>query len=278
MQDGRFFKTERIHTGMSRFCPLFSGSSGNCTYIGSSGGGILVDVGVSAKRIETALCVRSIDPRSISAIFVTHEHCDHIAGLRVLIKRYGYKVYGSIGTVEALLDDGVITCLDRFEIMDMPSVEESGMSVRAFATSHDSRQSTGYRVSMPDGRTIAVATDTGCVNEEIRAAMSGCDLVLIESNYDTDMLRNGSYPYYLQRRISAKTGHLSNVCCAAELPGLAQSGVTRFFLGHLSKENNIPRLAFDTAFKSLTDAGLRYNKDFILNVAPRGDEAPVMVL
>jgi len=263
---------------MAKFCPLFSGSSGNCSYIGTADGGILIDAGVSAKRIETALRNREIDPCSIRAIFVTHEHSDHIAGIRILVKRYGYKVYGSAGTMEALLDNECLTTLNNFEIMHVAPVEEAGIIVTTFATSHDSRQSSGYRVHTPDSRTMAVVTDTGYISGEVRAALCGCDLVLLESNYDPDMLRTGPYPYYLQKRIAAKTGHLSNAGCAKELPALAESGTTRFFLGHLSKENNHPPLAHRTALLALQKAGLQPNRDFLLNVAPRNDEAPVMTL
>ena len=142
---------------MARYCPLFSGSSGNCTYIASSEGGVLVDAGVSARRIETALRDRFIDPCFIRAIFVTHEHSDHVSGLRVLLKKYHYTVYASAGTLCALVESGVLGEQDRYEVADDRGVETAGMLVRPFRTSHDSRESMGYRVHMPDQRTIAVA-------------------------------------------------------------------------------------------------------------------------
>ncbi len=260
---------------MARFCPLFSGSSGNCTYIGTSSGGILVDVGVSAKRIECALREREIAPESIEAIFVTHEHSDHIAGLRVLVKRYGYKVVASAGTLDALYDAQVITDGNRAQVMPEEGVEAAGMRVTAFHTSHDSRESLGFRVHTGDERTLAVTTDTGCMTDTIRGALKGCDLVLLESNHDVKMLENGPYPYYLKRRILADTGHLSNECCAAELTALAQSGTTRFYLGHLSKENNFPELAQRTSLTALNASGLQEGKDFTLCVAPRDATAPM---
>lgn len=263
---------------MARFCPLFSGSSGNCTYIGTSGGGILVDAGVSAKRIECALREREIDPSSIEAIFVTHEHSDHVSGLRVLLKRYGYKVYASAGTLDALYDSQIVGPEQYAEVMPDDGTEAAGMFVTAFHTSHDSRESLGFRVQTSDERRMAVATDTGCMTQTIRNALFGCDLVLLESNHDVKMLENGPYPYYLKKRILADTGHLSNECCAAELPALAESGVTRFFLGHLSKENNFPELAHRTSLVSLMQAGLAEHKDFLLSVAPRMATAPVCVL
>lgn len=261
---------------MARFCPLFSGSSGNCTFIGTPEGGILVDAGVSAKRIETALWNRGVDMRSIRAIFVTHEHSDHTVGLRVLQKRYGMPIYASAGTRDGLLEGALPETADC-RVMEGP-VELAGMLITAFHTPHDSRESTGFRVETPDGRTLAVATDMGHITEEVRTALTGCDLIQIESNHDVPMLEVGPYPYYLKRRILAATGHLSNEACACELPELIRTGTTRLFLAHLSKDNNTPELAYITARTALIEAGMEENVDFLLKVAPRTDTEPVMVL
>ena len=260
---------------MARYCPLFSGSSGNCTYIGTAEGGILVDAGVSAKRIETALRERDIEPHSIEAVFVTHEHIDHISGLRLLTKRYGWRVYASCGTLEAIADTRPLEPQTVCEVIGETGVCAAGMEIQPFATSHDSRESLGFRITLPDGRRVAVATDTGVMTDTVRAALSGCDLVHIESNHDVRMLENGPYPYYLKRRILADTGHLSNDACAAELTALAQNGTTRFVLAHLSRENNLPEIAYMTAQAALCGAGMQENVDFLLQVAPRGAEAPV---
>lgn len=260
---------------MARYCPLFSGSSGNCTYIGTAEGGILVDAGVSAKRIETALRERDIEPHSIEAVFVTHEHIDHISGLRLLTKRYGWRVYASCGTLEAIADTRPLEPQTVCEVIGETGVCAAGMEIQPFATSHDSRESLGFRITLPDGRRVAVATDTGVMTDTVRAALSGCDLVHIESNHDVRMLENGPYPYYLKRRILADTGHLSNDACAAELTALAQNGTTRFVLAHLSRENNLPEIAYMTAQAALSGAGMQENIDFLLQVAPRGAEAPV---
>lgn len=252
---------------MARYCPLFSGSSGNCTYIGSGSGGILIDVGVSAKRIETALRQRDIEPSSIRGLFITHEHSDHVAGLRVFMRRYGIPVFASRGTLEELLRSEVLREEDAWAVIDEEGIEVAGMEVFAFPTPHDSRESLGFRIHTADERRIAVATDMGFMAPVVREALKGCDLVQIESNHDVRMLENGPYPYPLKKRILAKTGHLSNEDCACELPRLAREGTTRFFLAHLSAENNTPDLAGVTARAALQEAGLRGGVDYLLQVA-----------
>lgn len=250
---------------MARFCSLFSSSSGNCTYIGTPDSGILIDAGVSARRIENALKARDIDPSTLKGIFVTHEHTDHTAGLRVLQKRYGIRIYASSGTREGLYESGALApdsvCLSFDEFCD------DAFSVIPFATSHDCRESCGFRVTLRDGRTVGVATDLGVMTEEVRVGLSGCDLIHIESNHDVRMLENGPYPYHLKCRILSDCGHLSNEACAAELPTLVQKGTTRISLGHLSRENNLPALAHAAATAVLQQYGCRENVDYLLQVA-----------
>lgn len=251
---------------MARFCSLFSGSSGNCSYIGSAGTGILIDAGVSAKRIETALMQREIDPACIRAVFVTHEHRDHVAGLRVLAKRYGYRVYATAGTLFSLAEAGMADPATPLIPLAGP-VEEAGMLIAPFATSHDSAESCGYRIHTADDRTVAVATDTGVFTDSIRCAVTGCDMVLIESNHDVRMLQSGPYPYFLKQRILSDRGHLSNEVCAAQLKGLVENGTTRLVLGHLSRENNRPELAELCARQTLDEAQMRQGVDYLLSVA-----------
>lgn len=252
---------------MARYCPLFSGSSGNCTYIGTaSGGGVLIDAGVSAKRIENALREREIDPASIRAVLVTHEHRDHVAGLRVLLKHYHYPVYASRGTWDSLLADGILTEKDLGGVMEPGDNTVADMKVTAFHISHDCAEGMGFCLHTPDDRCIAVATDMGEMTSEVRDAVEGCDLLHIESNHMVRMLENGPYPYPLKRRILSAKGHLSNEDCAAELPGLARQGTARFFLAHLSRENNTPDLAYMTARAALCESGLQEGQDFLLQV------------
>ncbi len=260
---------------MARFCPLFSGSSGNCLYIGTPDSGILIDAGVSARRIEHALCERGIDPKRIQAIFVTHEHTDHTAGLRVLQKRYGMPIYASNGTIEGLYESGAFcetaTCLP------IEQAQLDDFYVTAFRTSHDCRESNGFCVEVRDGRRIGIATDLGVMTDTVRDGLHGCDLVHIESNHDVRMLETGSYPYPLKRRILSERGHLSNENCARELPDLLRTGTTRIVLGHLSRENNLPTLAHATAISQLVQAGFSENRDFVLQTAaPECTEQPMI--
>lgn len=252
---------------MARYCALFSGSKGNCTYIGTASGGVLVDVGVSAKRIKEALAARDIPPESIRGVCITHEHSDHIAGLRVLTKQYGWPVYASKGTLLALTENRAISEKSDLVPLDCKPMVIGDIQVLPFHTPHDARESLGFCFEMPDERKIAVATDMGTMRQEVQRLLASCDLVHIESNHDITMLQNGTYPLYLKERILSNNGHLSNTMCAATVSALAAVGVTRFTLAHLSEQNNTPSLALSTTRQVLCRDGLREGTDFLLEVA-----------
>lgn len=254
---------------MARFCPLFSGSSGNSYYIGSASAGILVDAGRTAKQLCEMLSGCGIDTETIQAIFVTHEHSDHVKGLRVLASRYHIPVYTSAGTLRALDEMGCLN--EKFEsgVIGKEGIECAGMYIKPFHTSHDSAESVGYLIHTHDGRTVGVSTDLGYMSDEVRFALTKTDLLVLESNHDIGMLNNGPYPYPLKKRILSNIGHLSNLACAEELCGFAKNGTTRFVLAHLSSENNTPELAYQTALCSLKLAGLHEGTDFELSVAPK---------
>lgn len=262
---------------MARFCPLFSGSSGNSIYIGGASGGILVDVGVSAKALTLALQNLDIDPASINAIFVTHEHTDHIRGLYTFTKRYRIPVYTSAGTLTEIEQKGCLHSELSAQVISQNGVELAGMYITPFATPHDSAESVGYVVKMPDDRSVAIATDLGYLPETVIGAVQGCDLILLESNHDVRMLQNGPYPYYLKRRILSDEGHLSNDACATILGHLLETGTTRFILAHLSKENNLPALAQQTALAALADLDAVAGRDYLLSVAAPKPPEKVMV-
>jgi len=258
---------------MARFCSLFSSSSGNATFIGSGRTGILIDAGVSAKRIRTALQRRAIDPGSIAAIFVTHEHADHIKGIRVLASQLGIPVYASPGTMRGMEEGGALEGRFPQQTFEIGTTIEVGdLLVRAFPTPHDANESCGFTIAFPDERKAAVATDIGHMTNEVMQGILGCDLVMLESNHDIGMLQNGSYPYFLKRRILSDVGHLCNDACADVAVQLVEHGTTRLFLGHLSAENNLPQLAYQTTLSALQMAGAALGRDFTLQVNPRENE------
>ena len=262
---------------MARFCPLFSSSSGNSMLFGGSQGNFLVDIGVSAKRTELALKEMGVDPASIETIFLTHEHIDHVRGLRVFGNRYRPKIRATQGTLAALAAQNLLPEQCDVDVIPADGTEVAGMLVLPFATSHDCQESCGYHINTYDGRRAAVATDLGYNSNEVRRNIADTDLLVIESNHDVRMLQNGSYPYLLKRRILSNVGHLSNESCAVELPELVKNGTARIFLAHLSQENNIPALALETSRAQLTLAGCRCNVDYELSVAPRNGPEKMVI-
>lgn len=262
---------------MSKVCPLFSSSSGNCTYIGTQNGGILVDAGGSFKGICEALISAGGSIDEITAVFVTHDHEDHIRGLKTLLNKANIPIYASEKTLESLSEIGKIPAKTKMIAMDKAPLEIGGVVANRFATSHDSLGSSGYSFILPDNKRVSVCTDSGIITEEMHNSIIGSDLVLLESNHDIQMLKSGPYPPQLKVRILSDMGHLSNNACAGELPLLLNSGTTRFILGHLSQHNNTPMLAKATAEAALTAMGAVIGKDCILSVArPKGNGVTVI--
>lgn len=251
---------------MARMYPLFSSSKGNAVYIGNEQSGILIDAGVCCKKLVSGLESNGISPKAVRAVFVTHEHSDHVKGLSVFTKNYEVPVFSRSLTLEYLEDNDLISSrCETFEVDEDP-VEAGGFQVRAFDTSHDARQSCGYRIDTPDGKVCCVCTDLGYVTQVVHENLCGCDLALLEANYDREMLRNGPYPFYLKQRIASSKGHLCNSDSAAEIERLIKSGTTQIILGHLSQENNTPNIAGNTVINSLSE--FVYKKDYLLKVAP----------
>ncbi len=254
---------------MSKFCTLCSSSSGNSTYIGHSGGGILIDAGTNAKQLLISLQKIKVAPELLKGIFITHEHSDHIGALRVLASRYRIPVFATNGTLTALEKAGHLNgVFDVFE-MGAQGAFVCGMDIKTVKTSHDSAESCGYTVAMPDERRISVITDTGIITEDIAAKAAGSDLILLEANHDKEMLLAGSYPYYLKKRILSDTGHLSNEAAATAACHFVNSGTARLVLGHLSRENNTKTAAMTTVGNALGEMGAVEGIDYILQVAPQ---------
>jgi len=252
---------------MAKIVPLFSGSKGNAYYVGSGGKGVLIDAGKSCRLIEKAMAINGINMESIKSVFITHEHVDHCSGLKVLTAKYGYRVFATSGTLGALLDadrisGNCIACTIQEEVV------VSDILVKRIHTSHDSAESCCYSITLEDGRKAVVATDFGVMTETLRKEIKESHLVLIESNYDKNMLRNGRYPYLVKRRILSDKGHFSNESCAGELCEFIKHGSNRIVLGHLSRENNTPDLALQTSVCALHMDGMKKDIDYTIDIAP----------
>lgn len=247
---------------------LSSGSQGNCLLLSDGGTHILVDAGISTRRIKTGLARLGLSMDDLDGILITHEHTDHISGLATLIKHHAVPLYASPGTarqlayrlagVEPLLlprDPGTEFCI-------------GSCRVTAFATSHDAAQSMDYRI---DGSgSVGILTDTGYVTPEAEEVLPGVGMLVLESNHDVDRLRSGPYPYPLKQRVLGSQGHLSNEDAAAFAARMAACGTECIVLAHLSKENNTPQLAYDAVDRALRAGGAQVR----LYVAPRDELSP----
>ena len=259
-----------------KICCLYSGSKGNCTFVSAGGANILIDAGRSAKALCSALCSIGVDIDDIDAIFITHEHNDHVSALQVLSHKHKIPIHillNSALVFNGLYDERLCDCLhmhrdDGFE------VEINGLKVKALPTPHDSRAAVGYRLTFKgecgEEISLAVSTDTGCVTDTMRENLLGCSAVVIESNHDLQMLIDGPYPYELKQRIRSQKGHLSNSDCAALAAELYESGTKHIMLAHLSEENNLPELAFNEVFTAIAD------ESFDLKVARQ--DSPVWLI
>ncbi len=261
---------------MAKACQLFSGSSGNSIFIADGETKILVDAGVTAKRLEGALASIGENANDLTAVFITHEHSDHIKGLRVFAARHHLPVIAEEQVLIRLLTDGHIT--EQQAVTAERDMELGGLAVLPFENSHDSVACLGYRFNLSDGKSISVCTDTGYITPDAELTVPGSDLVFLESNHEIRMLQNGPYPYLLKQRILSRVGHLSNDDCARFAAALVDSGTTRLVLSHLSRENNFPDIARQTTLAALNTAGFREDYDFRLKVAaPENREKPIIL-
>lgn len=226
-----------------------SGSGGNCLLLSGCGTHILIDAGISVRRITAGLTRAGLDWRQIDGVLITHEHSDHISGLKTLMKQRPTPIFAPRTVASRLrgMLPGIEKQLCEIPVGSLFSV--GGLKLRAFHTPHDTDESVGYRV---EGEGVfALATDMGEVTEEVFEGLRGADAALIEANHDLERLRLGLYPAYLKLRILSGHGHLSNGDCAALARRLCESGTRRLILGHLSRENNTPALALQAVLSAL---------------------------
>lgn len=253
---------------MSFIHSLCSSSKGNSTYIGDKKSGILVDTGIGIRNFASALALNDIDITAVKGIFITHEHTDHVKGLTAILKKINVPVYATRKTLEQLIVKNIVCASnDLNEICKRP-VNICDMQISSFATPHDSVHSQGYAIQTPDDKKVCICTDLGEVTDTVYDNLSGSDFVLLESNYDENMLTFGDYPYFLKQRISSNNGHLSNELCSKTLTKLIKNGTTNFMLGHLSEKNNLPQIALEVAIRELLQANAKFDIDYKLCVAP----------
>lgn len=246
---------------------LRSGSRGNASLVSGGNTKLLVDCGVSGKSVTSALADVDVYPEDISAIAVTHEHIDHIAGIGVMMRRYHIPVWANAATWTAM--ESQVGKIDKslVNIFDNDSSFEIGeIGVKPFSIPHDAADPVGYSF-MCGNEKVAVATDIGELKKDLFEAIRGSKTVLLESNHDVNMLEIGKYPPQLKRRIRGKLGHLSNDDAGRAAEFLVRLGTERIILGHLSEENNYPELARQTVICVLNDAGIKCGRDVLLGVA-----------
>lgn len=241
-----------------RFCVLSSGSEGNCYLVETGEYRFLIDLGLSAKIIEERLWDKGVDPDSISAIYITHEHVDHMKGAGIWSRRYRVPIFATKGTWE-MMEKGLGAVEKRFHLqLERGKRYAIGdYVIESIPTYHDAKESCAYGVEY-GGKRILVMTDTGMVDGPMEARLKRADIAVIESNHDLPMLLEGPYPEALKARIRGNFGHLSNQDCSALLCRvLRENPEGIFLLGHLSDENNRPSLALRTAREALFAAGIR---------------------
>lgn len=252
-----------------RFCPLFSGSSGNALYLGCGDTHLLIDAGMSGAKITAEMERVGIHPSLLSGILVTHEHQDHIAGVGVLSRRYHLPIYANEATWDAMREKLGAIHENNVRVFETGANFHIGpIDVTPFSIPHDAADPVGY--SFIAGRSkLSVATDLGAVKESWLKHVEESDLVLLESNHDLDMLKAGRYPYELKRRIMGRKGHLSNDDAGRAAVELTRRGVRVIILGHLSGENNFPELAYQSVCCALQSEGIEPGRDVALSVASR---------
>lgn len=252
---------------------LASGSSGNSLLVSGGDTHILIDAGISCRRITTALNQLHIDPAHLAAVLVTHEHTDHVCGLATMVKKLAVPIYASAGTAYQLTHRMGLPEARLRPFAAGSAFSIGGLMCTSFSTPHDAADSVGYTVEL-DGCKLALATDLGHVTDPVRRAVLGSQALVIESNHDVDWLRSGPYPYPLKQRILGDRGHLCNEAGADLALLAAQSGAKTIILAHLSSENNTPARAYDVACRRLSANGFDPERDIRLTVAPRMEPGP----
>jgi len=252
-----------------RICSLFSGSSGNATYLGSKDANILVDAGKSLKQISEALRYLNIEPCQLDGILITHEHSDHIKSVQLLSKKFDIPIYANIETWNAM-ENHKVEVVDRNKRIFSNSTNFAikDIEIHAFPISHDAASPVGFNFFC-GSKEVSIITDLGYIDSDTIDCIKDSDIVYLEANHDVDMLKSGAYPFYLKKRILGKKGHLSNLDAGLCLATLINHKVTHAILSHLSLENNLPGVAFNTVKNVLNSKGIEIDRDVVLDLAYR---------
>lgn len=255
---------------MIKYCSLGSGSSGNCHYVGYKNTNILIDAGLSGKKISTGLSDIGVNPEKLKGIFITHEHSDHIKGVGILSRKYDLPIYVNYNTWLAIEEKVGKIDLKNVVIFENDKVYElDDILIKPFSITHDAVDPVGFSLINERDEKISIATDIGHISENIRNNVIGSKLVVLESNYDKEMLLMGSYTYSLKKRVMSNIGHLSNEDAAKFAVDLINNGTEDILLAHLSRENNFPALAYETSNHILTENGMKIGSDVLLDVLRR---------
>ena len=262
---------------MLKFCSLYSGSSGNCLFVDSNNTKILIDSGTSCKKICEGLSMVNSSIEDIDAILVTHEHSDHVQSLGMISKKYNIPVYANIETWDAMekqkekIDQKNINIFENnkdFTLKDL--------TIHPFSIPHDAANPCGFNIHNGK-RKLSIATDIGHMNNDILNNLQDSSFILLESNYDPEILKVSKYPYHLKQRISGMNGHLSNSTAGKTIATLMKKGLKEVMLGHLSKENNFPELAYQTVVEEIMNSNVDIN-EIKLGVASRSAPSKIVNL
>lgn len=261
---------------MIKFCSLYSGSSGNSLFISDGTTKILIDAGLSAKKIIQALHSIGENPEDISAILISHEHVDHTRGVGIVSRKFNVPIFANEKTWASMEREiGPVLADNKACFITGIEFRIGEILVKAFPIPHDASDPVGFNFFLQDKK-ITTATDIGHINKEVLSYLESSDLLLLESNHDVEMLKIGPYPYPLKRRILSEIGHLSNEMAGKVIAYMAEKGTKIFFLGHLSKENNFPELAYQTVYNALYEKKITIGTDITLEVALRDRASSVI--
>ena len=261
---------------MLNFCSLYSSSSGNCLFVQSKNTSILIDAGVSVRKIETALDKININPENISGILVTHEHSDHVQSIGNFSSKYNIPVYVNEETWNALpeLQKEKISDDNHVHISIDEQFSIGDLEILPFAIPHDAINPCGFNI-FHEGKKISIATDLGHMTDCVFKSLEHSTFILLESNYEPEVLKFSRYPYVLKKRIDGPNGHLSNIVAGDTISKLIPAGLHSAMLGHLSKENNFPELAYKTVMERIIENNIDENS-ISLNVADRNNPSKMI--